>query len=76
MLSAGVHGWKRSCFLLLFLNMLLVVEGSSEQIPWVQGNAFRSAGRNQGVSGYADRAEVLIGIGSRRQMRNWGMAEL
>lgn len=56
--------------------MLLVVEGSSEQIPWVQGNAFRSAGRNQGVSGYADRAEVLIGIGSRRQMRNWGMAEL
>ena len=37
MLSAGACDGKRSDFLLLLLNVLLVVEGSSELVPHAGG---------------------------------------
>lgn len=72
MLSAGVHGGKRSGFLRLLLNVLLVVEESSKMIPRARGagQCFRECRGTRASLAVQTGAEVRVGIGRVRQMRN------
>lgn len=78
LLSAGVHGGRRSGFLLLFLSMLLVAEGSSTLIPHARdtGQCFWECWGTRVSLAMQTRAEVCVAIGRVRHMRTQGTAEL